>query len=65
MADNTENDTPTAPPTDETNNESEEDQSEEGPPEEANDGSAESESNTPPAVSSLSCWRCENALRQG
>ena len=153
MADNTENDTPTAPPTEETNNQSEEDQSEEepseedqseeGPPEEANDGSAESESNsdleshsvpsyllgygssfvynqpqqmvpaqnqaatysetndqsessysndqsdsgsgdsegsggsyyqqtnptnqpnTPPAVSSLSCWRCENALTWG
>ena len=152
MADNTENDTPTAPPTVETNNQSEEDQSEEepseedqseeGPPEEANDGSAESESNsdleshsvpsyllgygssfvynqpqqmvpaqnqaatysetndqsessyssvqsdsgsgdsegsggsyyqpnptnqpnTPPAVSSLSCWRCENALTWG
>ena len=150
MADNTENDTPTAPPTEETNNQSEEEQSEEGPPEEANDGSAESESNsdleshsvpsyllgygssfvynqphvvynqpqqmvpaqnqaatysetndqsessysndqsdsgsgdsegsggsyyqqtnptnqpnTPPAVSSLSCWRCENALTWG
>ena len=164
MADNTENDSPAAPPTDETNNQSEEDQSEEvqpeeiqseedqseeGPSEEVNDGSTESESNsdleshsvpsyllgygssfvynqphvvynqpqqmvpaqnqaasysetndqsessyyndqsdsgsgdsegsggsyyqpnptnqpnTPPAVSSLSCWRCENALTWG
>ena len=146
MADNTENDTPTAPPTNETTNQSEEDppaenQSEEGLSEEANDESAESESNsdleshsvpsyllgygssfvynqpqqmvpaqnqaatysetndqsessysndqsdsgsgdsegsgsyyqpnptnqpnTPPAVSSLSCWRCENALTWG
>ena len=51
MADNTENDTPTAPPTEETNNQSEEDQSEEEPSEEdqseeANDGSAESEPNS-------------------
>ena len=154
MADNTENDTPTAPPTDEITNQSEEDQpagdqSAEGQSGEASDGSVESESNsnleshsvpsyllgygssfvynqphvvynqpqqmvpaqnqaasysetndqsessyssvqsdsgsgdsegsggsyyqpnptnqpnTPPAVSSLSCWRCENALTWG